>query len=90
MTTKNMKTLAKVEQFHAKNQFLIKDGTKTIFPSYNSIIAVQDQKGNITLDADKWDYSQTTGKYRNKFLCEDKKETERKIKAAIYKLENLN
>jgi len=41
--------------------------------------------GKIYL-TDKWDYSTTTGKYRNIFLGEDKKETERKIKDGIYTL----
>lgn len=86
---KNKSNLQKVEQFHVKNQFLIKDDNKTIFQSYNSIIAVN-EAGKITLDSDKWDYSKTTGKYRNLFLGEDKKITEKKIKSGEYKLANLN
>jgi hypothetical protein len=42
------------------------------------------------LDSEKWDYSATTGKYRNDFLNEDKKTTARKIKDGTYKLTNLN
>lgn len=86
-----MKTTSnpKVEQFHVKNQFLITDGDKRIFQSYNTVIAINDN-GEITLDANSWDYSQTTGKYRNKFLGEDKKETEKKIKSGQYKLADLN
>jgi len=71
------------------NQFIIREDKRTIFQSYGSIIAVN-EGGTITLDADKWDYSKTTGKYRNQFLGENKKETERKIAAGIYKLEQLN
>lgn len=73
----------------AANQFIIEDGLKTIFQSYNSIIAVK-EKGEVTLDKHRWDYSNTTGKYRNMFLGETKAETERKIKEGIYKLACLN
>lgn len=80
----------RVSQFHVKKQFLIHDDNgATFFQSYNSIIVRKDRNG-ITLDAHYWDYSKTTGKYRNLFLGEDKKETERKIAEGIYKLENLN
>mgnify|MGYP001598340060 FL=1 len=51
------------------------------FQSYNSIIAVKESpKGQVTIDQNKWDYSVTTGKYRNQFLGEDKKTTAGKIK----------
>lgn len=73
-----------------KNQFIIVSGDKTIFQSYGSIIAVEEPNKPTLLDAEKWNYSQTTSKYRNQFLGEDTKETERKIKAGIYKLVNLN
>ena len=72
------------------NQFEIyADDGAVYFQSYQSIIAKK-QAGVITLDANKWDYSTTTGKYRNQFLGETKAETERKIKAGIYQLANLN
>ena len=71
------------------NQFEIECGDKLIFQSYDSVIAVKEH-GKVTLDKFYWDYSTTTGKYRNKFLGEDKKETQRKIDAGIYKLANLN
>jgi len=44
----------------------------------------------VFLDEVYWDCSKTTGKYRNLFLREDKKETENKIKDGVYKLVNLN
>ena len=44
----------------------------------------------IYLDIKYWDYSVTTGKYRNIFLNETKKETEKKIKDGVYTLTNLN
>lgn len=86
----------KVSQFNGrngavKNQFLINnDNGDVTFQSYDSIIAIKKNDGSIVLDERYWDYSKTTGKYRNQFLNEDKKETEKKIKDGIYKLANLN
>jgi hypothetical protein len=74
----------------APNQFIIFDNEKTIFQSYSSVIAIRGEKGQVTLDERYWDYSKTTGKFRNYFLGETKKETERKIKSGEYKLANLN
>lgn len=71
------------------NQFEIIDGNRRVFQSYNSVICVV-ENGKVTLDAYYWDYSVTTGKYRNIFLGETKKETEAKIKAGVYQLANLN
>lgn len=77
------------------NQFIIdvydrSSGTSSIiFQSYNSIIAIK-TNGQILLDSRYWDYSVTTGKYRNQFLGESKKETEAKIKSGVYQLANLN
>jgi len=71
------------------NQFTIQDGGKEYFQSYHSII-VMIEKGQVTLDRKKWDFSVTTGKYRNQFLGESKKETEAKIKSGEYKLADLN
>lgn len=74
------------------NQFIIFDEEgNTFFQSYNSIIVKLDRKNNkIYLDEYYWDYSRTTGKYRNQFLGENKKETEEKIKNGKYILTNLN
>ena len=78
------------------NQILIYDSEKGIeyFQSYQTIIAkkVHDPRLGrmIYLDRDKWDYSTTTGKYRNQFLGENKKETEKKIKNGEYILTDLN
>lgn len=71
------------------NQFIIRTDKGTYFQSYQSIIAFK-SKGVVTLDRNKWDYSKTTGKYRNQFLGETKKETEAKIKSGTYKLDDLN
>jgi hypothetical protein len=76
------------------NQFIIEDtqenGKSIIyFQSYQSIIAKK-ENGKVTLDNYYWNYSVTTGKYRNIFLGEDKKTTEKKIASGEYKLANLN
>ena len=75
-----------------KNQFYIfdQDNSVVMFQSYNSIIAKRYNNGNVELDQNYWDYSLTTGKYRNVFLAEKKPETEEKIKQGIYKLVDLN
>ena len=76
----------RVNQFHVKNQFVISDNGNTYFQSYNSIIVKRDINNKITL-GNNWDYSKTTGKYRNLFLRETKKETEKKIASGIYKID---
>lgn len=72
------------------NQFILSDNGTTYFQSYDSIIAKINENGETVLDKDCWDYSTTTGKYRNLFLGEIKKETEAKIKSGEYKLAELN
>ncbi len=73
------------------NQFLITEKNKQTFQSYKSIIAVRNYKTQKTyLDEYFWDYSATTGKYRNQFLGEGIAETRKKIENGEYKLKNLN
>ena len=77
------------------NQIEKTDDFNTVyFQSYNSMIAKKtwNDKGEkkVFLDSKYWDYSVTTGKYRNIFLNETKKETEKKIKDGVYTLTNLN
>ena len=72
------------------NQFEIYDKKGKYFQSYNSIIVFINKKGQVYLDKYYWDYSTTTGKYRNIFLGEKKNETENKIKSKEYKLKDLN
>ena len=77
------------------NQFIIEDvlNTTKIFQSYNSIIAkIIGTNGSYRtyLDYNKWDYSVTTGRYRNQFLGEDIAETRKKIKSGEYTLMDLN
>ncbi len=73
------------------NQFIITDDDNNdYFQSYDSIIAFKDNEGNVTLDLYDWNYSRTTGKYRNEFLREYIADTRAKIESGEYKLENLN
>ena len=73
------------------NQFLISEKDKETFQSYDSIIVVKNYKTRKTyLDSYYWDYSVTTGKYRNQFLGEGIAETRKKIETGEYKLKNLN
>jgi len=85
------------------NQFIIEEeghgalGNFTLrktFQSYASTIAIitlwPDGRRDVVLDAGTWDYSTTTGRYRNQFLGEAKCETEAKIKSGEYKLSELN
>jgi hypothetical protein len=62
----------KVNQL-APNQIVCITNEGTFFQSYNSVIAIRKNDGSIELDENYWDYSKTTGKYRNKFLGEDEK-----------------
>ena len=75
-----------------KNQFYIfdQDNSVVMFQSYNSIIVKKYSDGLVELDQNYWDFSKTTGKYRNVFLADKNQETERKIKQGIYKLVDLN
>ena len=84
------------------NQFIITEEgrgalgnfiTRETFQSYNTVIAVKtvwDDEIRIEIDRNKRDYSVSTGKYRNEFLGESKKETEKKIKSGEYILADLN
>ena len=68
------------------NQFIIQADDGIYFQSYSSIIAHKALDGTVTLGKN-WDYSVTTGKYRNQFLCENKAETYAKLTAGIYKFD---
>lgn len=81
------------------NQFIVEgarvtiNGTEyegTMFQSYRSNIVFQAYGGPTFLDVDFWDYSVTTGKYRNQFLGENKAETQRNIDNGTYVLVDLN
>ena len=85
------------------NQFVIETSEGTYFQSYRSIISLipyfyspskpvneRMPHEKIMLDEHYWDYSVTTGKYRNLFLGQTKKETEAKIESGEYILTDLN
>ena len=83
------------------NQFIIEDWLqdseicyKQVFQSYDSAIVekVTFNSGatETRLDPHYWDYSVTTGKYRNQFLGETKAETQKKIDSGEYVLVDLN
>jgi hypothetical protein len=71
------------------NQFIINSEEGCYFQSYNSII-VKIEGREVYLDEYYWDYSVTTGKYRNDFLGEGIAETRAKIKSGEYTLTDLN
>jgi len=74
-----------------KNQFIIETDQATYFQSYQTVIAKRcKQTGQVTLDRSMWDYSVTTGKYRNKFVGSNTDETRRQIKSGVIALEDLN
>ena len=52
------------------NQFIIEDGNKIVFQSYDSMIVTIDHIAETITLGKNWDYSKTTGKYRNKFLSQ--------------------
>ena len=72
------------------NQFIIKTDKGVYFQSYRSMIVFKPYGGKTQLDSYCWDYSVTTGKYRNQFLGETKKETQVKIDNGTYELVDLN
>ena len=84
------------------NQFIIEeDGRgangnfikRDTFQSYSSIIAIRtvwEDRTDVVLDTTYWNYSKTTSKYRNEFLCEETKTTKEKIEKGIYTLDDLN
>ena len=94
---KKLSNIAIVENFKSSksglpiaNQFRIalQNGIE-VFQSYNSIIAVK-ANNEIYLDQNRWNYSRTTGKYRNIFLNEYTKETRNKIDNGTYAMADLN
>jgi hypothetical protein len=72
------------------NQFIIQAPDGLYFQSYSTVIAFQDMSGKLHLDRDRWNYSNTTSKYRNIFTGLTTKETERRIKSGEIILMNLN
>ena len=96
---KKLKQIAKVENMLSNrshkpvaNQFKItmQNGLE-VFQSYETIICIKDPRNNeIYLDANSWDYSNTTSRYRKLFLNEDTKTTQDKINRGVYGCVRLN
>ena len=68
------------------NQYVIKLNNCDMFQSYETVIAIRDydsfnNKYEVYLNKEYYDYSKTTSKYRNKYLGLTTKEIEQKIKA---------
>ena len=74
------------------NLFVIYTNKGEYFQSYSTIIGYYRYKDQQTfLDKDSWDYSVTTGKYRNMWTGDyGIKETREHIANGKYKLKNLN
>lgn len=89
-----MKRIPRVQNMQSRNdvpnQFEIYTDEGVYFQSYSSIIAFRPYGGKIQLDRESWDYSTTTGKYRNQFLGEGIAETRKKIASGEYELVDLN
>lgn len=66
MTVRNM--VSPRTDREVANQFIIEGDGKTIFQSYNSTIAVIDWNEHTVKIGEDWNYSNTTGKYRNAFF----------------------
>lgn len=66
------------------NQFDVEFDNGSLFKSYNSIIVIK--LGQKVYLGNNWDYSKTTGIYRNQFLGEGIEETREKIKTGEYKM----
>jgi len=103
--TMNVQNMTSSNGNKVANQFVItNDDKEQYYQSYNSIIVkighdIIDKNDGITvkgvsintyLDKKYWNFSNTTSKYRNKFLNETTKETMAKIKSGEYKLVDLN
>jgi len=94
---KKLLNIAKVENMRSPrsnkevaNQFIItlQNGIK-IFQSYETIICVK-ADGEIYLDYNSWDYSNTTSRYRKIFLNESTQITRDKINQGQYACVHLN
>jgi len=90
MNKVNVKNLTSNRGNKIANQFEITTNEGRYFKSYDSMIAFIPNDGKTQLDKRYWDYSNTTGKYRNIFLGEDKKRTQSKIDSGVYELIDLN
>ena len=65
-------------------------GTKIAYRSHEKFGEVGSKKHQIVLDENYWNYSRTTGKYRNEFLGFGVEECRKGIKDGTIKLADLN
>ena len=75
------------------NQFDIIIKGYRFFQSYKTVIAMRDLTGDYCktyLDKNKWDYSVTTSRYRNKWLGMTTKQIKKAIDNGTIQLVNLN
>lgn len=76
-----------------RNQLVVEmmtnKGCKSVFQSYDTIVAMIDEKGCVTLDSN-YQQSVTTEKYLNQFLGNTKPERTKLIKKGVYQLADLN
>ena len=97
----NVQNMTSSNNNKVANQFIVTNNHKMgnkieYFQSYNSMIAKKiynDLGADVVetfLDRKYWNFSNTTSKYRNKFLNETTKQTMAKIKSGEYKLVDLN
>lgn len=81
-------TDVKVENFNGVvNQFKITTDSAVYFQSYDSIIAIIVKHNGSVVLGPNWKYSRTTSKYRNMFLNEDTKTTQKKLDNGEYLLD---
>ena len=75
------------------NQFDIMIKGYIFFQSYKTVIAMRDLTGDnckTYLDVNRWDYSVTTSRYRNKWLGMTTKQIKKAIKDGSIILKDLN
>ena len=70
-------------------EMLTDKGHKSIFQSYDTIVAMIDEKGCVTLDSG-YQQSGTTEKYLNQFLGNTKPQRRKLIERGVYTIANLN
>lgn len=85
------KTIEVMERIYlgGGKHFIITVGKKKYFESFGTLIAVVND-GKVTLNRHYWNYSKTTAAYRNRFLGESTKDTEKKIASGEYRLRSLD
>ncbi len=70
-------------------EMLTDKGRRRIFKSYETIIAMIDEKGCVTID-ENYRQSGTTEKYLNQFLDNTKPQRRKLIEQGVYQLADLN